>query len=277
MDRHGIALAILSLNAPGIQAIPDSDAAIATAQRANNRLADAVRARPDRFAGFAALPMQDPDAAAAELTRCVTELGFKGALVNGFSEVGRVRPGRLLRRSGLRAVLGGRRTAERAVLSASARSAAGAGTDLRRPSVAARSGVGIRRRNRRARAAPDEQRPLRPSSAAHDHPRPPRRRVAVQHLAHRSPPRQIVAGDAGAAEAGGVSPLEFLSDDERQFSYADTRQRDGGGRRRIDCCSRSITRSRTTSMRRRGSMPREISEADRLKIGRTNATALFGL
>jgi len=88
MDRHGIALAILSLNAPGIQAIPDSEAAIATAQRANNRLADAVRQRPDRFAGFAALPMQNPDAAAAELTRCVSQLGFKGALVNGFSDVG---------------------------------------------------------------------------------------------------------------------------------------------------------------------------------------------
>jgi gamma-resorcylate decarboxylase len=88
MDRHGIALAILSLNAPGIQAIPDPDAAVATARRANDRLADVVRARPGRFAGFAALPMQDPDAAAAELTRSVVQLGFKGALVNGFSEVG---------------------------------------------------------------------------------------------------------------------------------------------------------------------------------------------
>ena len=85
MDRHGIALAILSLNAPGVQAIPDRDAAVATARRANDRLADAVRARPDRFAGFAALPMQNPEAAAAELTRSVVQLGFKGALVNGFS------------------------------------------------------------------------------------------------------------------------------------------------------------------------------------------------
>jgi predicted TIM-barrel fold metal-dependent hydrolase len=88
MDRHGIALAILSLNAPGIQAIPDREAAVATAKRANDRLADAVRARPARFAGFAALPMQDPAAAATELIRSVAELGFKGALVNGFSEVG---------------------------------------------------------------------------------------------------------------------------------------------------------------------------------------------
>jgi 2,3-dihydroxybenzoate decarboxylase len=32
--------------------------------------------------------MQDPDAASAELTRAVKQLGFKGAMVNGFSQVG---------------------------------------------------------------------------------------------------------------------------------------------------------------------------------------------
>ena len=30
--------------------------------------------------------MQDPAAAADELKRCVNELGFKGALVNGFTQ-----------------------------------------------------------------------------------------------------------------------------------------------------------------------------------------------
>ena len=88
MDRHGIALAILSLNAPGIQAIPTSTKPSRRRGGPTIRWPDAIAARPDRFAGFAALPMQDPDAAAAELTRCVTQLGFKGALVNGFSEVG---------------------------------------------------------------------------------------------------------------------------------------------------------------------------------------------
>lgn len=86
MDRHGIALSILSLNSPAIQAIADPGAAIETAQRANDALAGAVARRPDRFAGFAALPMQDPEAAARELGRGIRELGFKGALVNGFSE-----------------------------------------------------------------------------------------------------------------------------------------------------------------------------------------------
>jgi 2,3-dihydroxybenzoate decarboxylase len=88
MDRHGIALAIVSLNSPAIQAIPDRRRAIDVARAANDVLAAAIVERPDRFAGFAALPMQDPDAAAEELTRAVTRLGFKGALVNGFSQVG---------------------------------------------------------------------------------------------------------------------------------------------------------------------------------------------
>jgi 2,3-dihydroxybenzoate decarboxylase len=58
------------------------------ARKANDALAEAVAKRPDRFAGLAALPMQDPQAAAAELTRCVRDFKFKGALVNGFSQVG---------------------------------------------------------------------------------------------------------------------------------------------------------------------------------------------
>jgi 2,3-dihydroxybenzoate decarboxylase len=88
MDAHGIHRAVLSLNSPGIQAIADAGAAIRVARRANDLLAAAVAAHPDRFSGFAALPLQDPDAAIAELRRAVRELGFVGALVNGFSEVG---------------------------------------------------------------------------------------------------------------------------------------------------------------------------------------------
>ena len=88
MDRHGIAFALLSLNAPGIQAIHDVPLAIRTARAANDFLAAAVHAHPSRYAGFAALPMQDPAAAAAELTRAIDQLGFKGALVNGYSQVG---------------------------------------------------------------------------------------------------------------------------------------------------------------------------------------------
>jgi predicted TIM-barrel fold metal-dependent hydrolase len=88
MDASGVEIMILSLNAPAVQAIPDVRRAIDVAREANDVLAAEIAKRPDRFAGFAALPMQDGDEAARELTRCVKELGFVGALVNGFSQAG---------------------------------------------------------------------------------------------------------------------------------------------------------------------------------------------
>jgi gamma-resorcylate decarboxylase len=87
MDRHGIGMMILSLNAPAVQAIPDPKQAIDVARRANDLVAEEVAKRPDRFASFAALAMQDPDAAARELERSVKDLKLVGALVNGFSQV----------------------------------------------------------------------------------------------------------------------------------------------------------------------------------------------
>jgi 2,3-dihydroxybenzoate decarboxylase len=79
---------IASLNAPAIQAIPDIKRATEVTREANDILAREIAKRPDRFVGVAALAMQDPDNAAAELERCVKDLGFRGALVNGFSQVG---------------------------------------------------------------------------------------------------------------------------------------------------------------------------------------------
>jgi gamma-resorcylate decarboxylase len=87
MDKNGIEMMILSLNSPAVQSITTAKRAIEVARRANDFLAEQVQKRPDRFAAFAALPMQDPDAAILELTRCMKELGFKGANVNGFSQV----------------------------------------------------------------------------------------------------------------------------------------------------------------------------------------------
>ena len=88
MDRHGIEMMLLSLNAPAVQAIPDPAQATSIARSSNDYLAEQVHKRPDRFQGLAALAMQDPDGATRELERCVKELGFRGALVNGFSQVG---------------------------------------------------------------------------------------------------------------------------------------------------------------------------------------------
>ncbi len=73
---------MLSLTVPGLQADVDPATARDDARFANDYLAKVVAGHPDRFRGFAALPMQDPQAAAAELGRCVRELGFCGALVN---------------------------------------------------------------------------------------------------------------------------------------------------------------------------------------------------
>jgi gamma-resorcylate decarboxylase len=88
MDKYGVQLMILSLNAPAVQGIHDVKRAIDVARQANDVLAENVAKRRDRFAAFAALPMQDPDAAIFELTRCIKDLGFIGALVNGFSQIG---------------------------------------------------------------------------------------------------------------------------------------------------------------------------------------------
>jgi predicted TIM-barrel fold metal-dependent hydrolase len=87
MDKHGIEMMIMSLNSPAIQSIPSAKRAAEIARKANDALAEEVRKRPDRFAAFCALPLQDPELAIQELTRCMKELGFKGANVNGFSQV----------------------------------------------------------------------------------------------------------------------------------------------------------------------------------------------
>ena len=83
MDEAGIDLSVLSLNSPGVQAERDHARAVSEAHRANDFLAAEIAKHPTRYAGFAHLPMQEPDAAARELERCVRQLGFRGALING--------------------------------------------------------------------------------------------------------------------------------------------------------------------------------------------------
>jgi len=84
MDEAGIDLQVMSETAPATQNL-DSEAAVRLARRSNDYLHEAVRAHPDRFAGFATLPTPDPRAAADELERAVTKLGFKGAMVMGLT------------------------------------------------------------------------------------------------------------------------------------------------------------------------------------------------
>ncbi len=89
MDRGGVEIAVLSLASNGIQDVLEAEEAVRLAREANDALAEIVAARPDRYQGFAALPMQDVDAASAELERGVRSLGLRGALVNGYTALGR--------------------------------------------------------------------------------------------------------------------------------------------------------------------------------------------
>ncbi len=185
MDEHGIEMMILSLNAPAVQAIPDKARAAEVARKANDYLAEQVHKRPDRFQGFAALAMQDPDVAARELERCVKELGFRGALVNGFSQAGdadtvlyydlpQYRPfWATVERLDVPFYLHPRNPVPRDA------------RDLRGPSVAVGTDLGVRPGNRGARAAADGVRPVRRLSAAQYRSRPYGRESALWDLARR--------------------------------------------------------------------------------------------
>jgi predicted TIM-barrel fold metal-dependent hydrolase len=85
MDAAGIDVQVISHGAPAVQKL-DPETATRLARVANDRLAEAVRAHPDRFAAFAILPTPDPVAAADELERAVTKLGFVGAMVHGLTD-----------------------------------------------------------------------------------------------------------------------------------------------------------------------------------------------
>ncbi len=87
MDELGIEVMVLSLGSDGAQGIADSSKASLIAREANDALATIVARHPTRFAGFAAVAMQDPQAAAEEAERAVHELGFRGVLVNRYSDM----------------------------------------------------------------------------------------------------------------------------------------------------------------------------------------------
>ncbi len=82
MDAAGIDVQVLSLTSPGVEQL-DAPEAVAFARETNDLLVEAVRRHPSRFAGFAALPTANPEAAADELERTIREHSFKGALING--------------------------------------------------------------------------------------------------------------------------------------------------------------------------------------------------
>ena len=87
MDDAGIDFQVLSHGAPSLQRM-EADVAVPLARKANDRLHEVVLRNKDRFAAFAQLPTADPQAAADELERTVTRLGFKGAMLHGLTRQG---------------------------------------------------------------------------------------------------------------------------------------------------------------------------------------------
>ncbi len=86
MDECGISIQILSNGHPTFQQLTDPGRAIPLAQKINDLEAEMSAKYPGRFLGVANLPTAaDPKAAADELERTVTKLGFKGGMIHGHS------------------------------------------------------------------------------------------------------------------------------------------------------------------------------------------------
>ena len=84
MDESCTAIQVLSVSGSGAPQLEGAEAA-AFAREYNDELARRIAhsPQPDRLRAFAHLPVAQPEAAASELERCVRELGFVGALING--------------------------------------------------------------------------------------------------------------------------------------------------------------------------------------------------
>lgn len=97
LNRLGIEKAVMSLTSPGVQGINGAKTAVDLAQHSNDEAYEHyIKANPDRFNFFAAVALQDPEAAAAEAERAVKELGAKGILINGYTNMGDVNTARYL-------------------------------------------------------------------------------------------------------------------------------------------------------------------------------------
>ncbi|GAM36640.1 amidohydrolase [Talaromyces pinophilus] len=88
MNASGIGYSIVSLTCPGVEGILNPDEAVDLAKKTNDAIYNAyVKAHPTRFGFFASVPMQKPKEAAKELMRAVKDLGAKGVLINGFTNM----------------------------------------------------------------------------------------------------------------------------------------------------------------------------------------------
>jgi len=82
MDEAGVDVQVLSALGSIVQDLDPTQSA-RVSRELNDRLAATVSRHPDRFRAFASLPVTDAAASVDELTRCVEELGFVGAMIHG--------------------------------------------------------------------------------------------------------------------------------------------------------------------------------------------------
>jgi len=80
MDEAGIDVAVLSLSTPNLFFLP-AERQPDLARRMNDAYAQAVADHPDRLRAFASIPMDEPDAALAELHRALDELRLSGVVL----------------------------------------------------------------------------------------------------------------------------------------------------------------------------------------------------
>jgi len=80
MDEAGINMQVLSATLQPNTELP-AEEAWQWAHEHNNAMADVINTYPDRFSAFAAVALHEPEKAAKELERTVTQYGFKGALI----------------------------------------------------------------------------------------------------------------------------------------------------------------------------------------------------
>lgn len=81
MDASGVSMAVLAMTSTGVQQFEAGKAA-EIAAIGNDRLADTVRRHPDRYAGLATIPVQDPKRAVQEMERAITKLQLNGVMIN---------------------------------------------------------------------------------------------------------------------------------------------------------------------------------------------------
>jgi aminocarboxymuconate-semialdehyde decarboxylase len=80
MDRVGVDVQVVSVSTPNVY-FASADQQPRVARLANDAYADLISAYPQRFKGFASMPMDDLDAALEELDRALGELKLSGVIL----------------------------------------------------------------------------------------------------------------------------------------------------------------------------------------------------